>query len=423
MPGGFYGGNWCSEHCVNYYTRSIGANTMLIFDPSEKFPDGIRAGPASANDGGQQYPKDKPGWGQNGGVGDVPAFKAAGEVLDVGDLLAYDDQVGFLYTAGDCTKAYSPKKLDFFTRQIVYIRPNTFVIFDRVQSKNPNFKKTFLLHTMAVPSGPPGDMVMSNGKGKLFIQSLLPANAQVKLNSGKELYAYNGINYPPENEDENVPKCRVEISPQSAATTDYFLTVLTAGDSSDKSPAKPEVKSGSDIEVTIGSTKLRFKTGSVGGSIELNGSRSELTSRLAIEPLPPIKSAVTAAAEPAKAAQSVPVSTVSNQPSPEEKAAGDKRYAELRAVIIQGTAAGKKMPACIELYGSATDCKVTSASEAGVGVEVEGMGGDLKVAWNKISAARFYGIARRYSDDHVALYEFCRGAGLGKEADAEACKK
>jgi len=421
MPGGWY--TWGDVHAVNYYIRTIAANTMLIFDPTEKFPDGIRAGPPAANDGGQQYPKEKPAWGQNGGVGDVPAFKAGGDVLHVGELLAYDDQNSFLYTAGDCTKAYSAKKLDFFTRHIVFIRPSTFVIFDRVQSKNPNFKKTLLLHTMAVPTGPASDMVMTNGKGKLFIQPALPAGAQVKLNSGKELYSYNGVNYPPEREDENVPKCRVEISPQSAAATDYFLTVLTAGDASTPAPAKPEVKVGSEIEVTImaGAAKLRFKTASVGGSIELNGTRTELTSRLAIEPLPPIKSTVpVAAADPVKAVQ---VSAISNQPSADEKALSDKRYTELRAAIIQGTTGGKKISTCVELYGSPTNCKLAGADENGIAVEVEGMGNDLKVPWNKLSAARFYGIARYYTDNHLALNEFCRGAGLAKEADAEACKK
>ena len=42
------------------------------------------------------------------------------------DSLAAD---GMLFT-----RAYSPKKLDCFTRQIVFARPGTFVIFDRVVS-------------------------------------------------------------------------------------------------------------------------------------------------------------------------------------------------------------------------------------------------------------------------------------------------
>jgi hypothetical protein len=427
MPGGFYDNTWNDSHCLNYYTRSIGANTMLIFDPSEKFPDGIRAGGPAANDGGQDYPKDKTGWGQNGGSHDVEMFKANSETTHIAELLAYDDQGAFLYTAGDCTKAYSSKKLDFFTRQIVYIRPNTFVIFDRVQSKNPNFKKTFLLHTMAVPSGSSPELVMTHGKGKLFIQPVLPAGAHVKLNSGKDLYSYNGGSYPPSKEDENVPKCRIEISPAAPAATDYFLNVLTAGDASSQPPPKPEVKVGSDIEVTIGSTKVRFKTSAVGGSIELNGSRTELASRVAIEPLPPVKTNTPAApvvsADAPKAAPAVPVSAVSNQPSAEEKGASEKRYAELRAAIIQGTANGKKFSTCVDLYGSPTNCKVVAANENEVGVEVEGIGDNFKVPWNKLNPSRFYGIARGYTDDHLALYEYCRGAGLAKEADSEACKK
>ncbi len=138
IPGGFYD-DFAGNHACNYYTRTIATNSMLIFDPSEKFPDGIRAGPKSFNDGGQAYPLPK-GWGQNWGALDPAEREKNFKNMDTGDLLAFDDQGSFLYTAGDCTKAYAPTKCDFFTRQIVFIRPDTIVIFDRVQSKNANFK-------------------------------------------------------------------------------------------------------------------------------------------------------------------------------------------------------------------------------------------------------------------------------------------
>ena len=41
----------------------------------------------------------------------------------------------------------SPHKLEHFTRQFVYLRPEVFVIFDRVVSTRAEFPKRWLLHT------------------------------------------------------------------------------------------------------------------------------------------------------------------------------------------------------------------------------------------------------------------------------------
>jgi hypothetical protein len=53
---------------------------------------------------------------------------------------------------GNATTAYSYHKLRYFNRQIVHLRPDAVVVFDRVISENPAFKKTFLLHTLNEPA-------------------------------------------------------------------------------------------------------------------------------------------------------------------------------------------------------------------------------------------------------------------------------
>ena len=103
-----------------------------------------------------------------------------GELYDIADMLAFEDRGDYVYVAGDCTRAYSPKKLEYFTRQIVFLRPGTFVIFDRVVSPEPEFKKTWLLQAMKRPEGTPPNLVITNGKGRLFVQTLLPRDAEVQ---------------------------------------------------------------------------------------------------------------------------------------------------------------------------------------------------------------------------------------------------
>ena len=257
-----------SSHCCNYYLRSIAHNTLLVYDPAEKFPDGIRACPKSFNDGGQAYPWLNTPVGHNGGVADVPAWQKNRKLLDIGEMLACDDAGAWLYVAGDCTRAYAPQKLEAFTRQIVFLRPGTFVIFDRVKSKNAGFKKTWLLQTMKTPTGTAPDLVVTNGKGKLFIQTLLPEKPQVKLCSGAELYSYGGQSFPPANNANGpVPECRVEVSPSTPSEVDFFLHVLTATDASVASAPRATVKTGSEVTVTIGTATIAFQTTTLGGKI------------------------------------------------------------------------------------------------------------------------------------------------------------
>ncbi|MFQ5809589.1 MAG: heparinase II/III family protein, partial [Armatimonadota bacterium] len=189
--GGHYD-SFGSRHDVNYQLRTIAHSTMLIHDPDEKWSR-IRAGPVSGNDGGQTH--DWPH--HNGAVTDPAAWHEGRELYDIADILAFEDQGSYMYVAGDCSRAYSPKKLEYFTRQIVYIRPGTFVVFDRVKSTNPEFKKTWLLQAMKPPTGDPPNLVVTNGKGRLFVRTLLPQNARVNLVSGADLYSYGGQTYPP----------------------------------------------------------------------------------------------------------------------------------------------------------------------------------------------------------------------------------
>ncbi len=251
--GGHYD-SFGSDHDVNYHLRTIAHSTMLIHDPSEVWTR-IRAGNISGNDGGQAH--DWPH--HNGAVTDLDQWKEGRELYDIADILAFEDTGNYLYVAGDCTRAYSPKKIDYFTRQIVFIRPGTFVIFDRVKSKNPDFKKTWLLQAMKAPTKAASHLVITNGQGRLFVQTLLPSDPEIKLVTGTDLYSYGGKTYSPKRDRGPAPECRIEISPSEPASVDYFLHILTATDADTASVEPATVKTeGQEIIVTVGETKIRF---------------------------------------------------------------------------------------------------------------------------------------------------------------------
>ena len=190
-------------------------------------------------------------------------------------MLAFEDRGDYLYLAGDCSRSYTAGKLESFTRQIVYIRPGTFVIFDRVKSTRSQFRKTWILQAMKPPTGKAPNLVVTNGKGRLFVQTLLPQSPEVKINSGDQLYSYGGESYPPERVFGPLPECRVEVSPPEPAAVDYFLHVLTATDSEVSSvPQAVAQVTGTEISVNIGGATLTFTTEGVGGWIEISGTRN-----------------------------------------------------------------------------------------------------------------------------------------------------
>jgi hypothetical protein len=281
--GGHYD-SFGSLHDVNYHLRSIAHNTMLVYDPAERWP-GIRAGNVTSNDGGQAH-----SWPHyNGAVVDAAEWQKNRRLYDIADVLAFKDAGDYLYVAGNATRAYSANKLVYFTRQIVFLRPGAFVIFDRVQSTKPEFKKTWALQAMKPPSGTAPNLLVTNGKGRLFVQMLLPDPCEVRLVSGDELYRYGGQVYVPRKNTGAAPECRVEISPAQPKATDLFLHVLTAtgAEISYVPQAVCHLQQGQAL-VELDATKIAFGIDELSGKIEINGRRADLPSevlsaRLAIE--------------------------------------------------------------------------------------------------------------------------------------------
>ena len=269
-----------SKHDVNYHLRTIAHSTMLIYDPNETWP-AIRAGDVSGNDGGQAH-----NWPHhNGAVADASSWRQDRDLYDIADILAFEDRGAYLYVAGDCTRAYAPQKLDYFTRQIVFLRPSTFVIFDRLKATRPDFKKTWLLQAMKTPTLAGTNLLVTNGQGRLYIQTLLPKHAAVELVTGERLYGYGGQTYPPDRETGPAPACRIEVSPPEPAQVDYFLHVLTATDAAIHAVPQAAARVEDDqITVTIGDTRITFATAEVAGHIEIGGSVTPLTREVAGAP-------------------------------------------------------------------------------------------------------------------------------------------
>lgn len=258
-----------SNHSVNWLMRTIAHNAILIHQPDEKWPlrgDTMRDGGRVryANDGGQNKIWEWP-------VATLDEWKARREQFERGDIIAYENQPQFMFVAGDCTRAYAPSKLRSWVRQIVFLRPHTFIIFDRVISTQPQYQKTWLLHSRNEPALQNQALqnqtaTITNGTGKLTVQTLLPEGARVRTVRD---YAYGGQTFDEEKSglSETANLWRMEVSPTGARNEDIFLHVLSTEDK--PQPARL-VRQGNHVGARIGGTTIFFD-GPIGGTLTLAG--------------------------------------------------------------------------------------------------------------------------------------------------------
>lgn len=77
----------------------------------------------------------------------------------------------FDFIGADLTRSYNPAKVAGVTRQFVWLRPDLFVIHDRVAASDPAYPKRFLLHGQDAFSQVGGAWQVDHAQGRLFMQT------------------------------------------------------------------------------------------------------------------------------------------------------------------------------------------------------------------------------------------------------------
>jgi hypothetical protein len=261
VDSGYYDG-WGSTHHMNYARRTIAHNTLTVTMPGESF-DGT-----NHNDGGQQR-------GCDTAYYNLPGESADCDECDM--YLSGRNDPWFDFIGADLTASYDSAKVDRVTREFVWMRPDLFVVFDRVNSTDASYPKRFLLHGQGPFVETGGAWHVDHGQGRLFLRSLLPAAGQVVQvgGSGHE-WEVEGTNYTPSRGAEFAGTHRLEISPPAAATFDNFLHVLQVADQTAGSmeAATPLTAAGA-TGVLVGDWVVWFGTaGSIDGlSYEIDAGR------------------------------------------------------------------------------------------------------------------------------------------------------
>jgi heparin/heparan-sulfate lyase len=286
-PDGGYG----SEHFLNYYQRSVAHNTLLVLDPDEPTPKWWGRS-LESRDGGQFWPSSR---AEYQSIDDLIALGPRAEILahEFGPDPIVPD---YSYLAGDLARGYQapapyPPKVSEVGRSFVFLnlhddrRPAALVVFDRITSRKPEFRKSWLLHSINEPAveGPTTTLTLTEDgyNGKLVNHTLLPSASNCEIvkvgGPGREFWV-DGRNYPfrPRARGNSEPGAwRIEISPRVPAKTDLFLDVMEVMDSvGGPGSLAPELIETHDLVgariadrvVLFGRSKRRL-TGSLGFSV------------------------------------------------------------------------------------------------------------------------------------------------------------
>ena len=234
-----------SPHFNQYETKTVAHNCMLVYDPSEGDPSSTLRG--AINDGGQKAVN---GGNETGGSGVMTEDAHVSQVVGMEIDPKNPKKPAYSYLKGDLTNAYSEKVSDY-KRSFMFLNldredvPAALIVFDKIDSSNAGFKKSWLLHGLEEPEIRDNRTVFRRTysssvkshtyNGKMTVDTLLPASNTITKVGGSEMgyYTVNGKNfdaYPFKTQTDEGQTWRIEVSPKIPSQNDYFLNVIQVSD-------------------------------------------------------------------------------------------------------------------------------------------------------------------------------------------------
>ena len=268
---GVYSGDGTSDHDANWYVRSIAANTILICDLGETF-DGIRPNNERdvwLNDCGQRSMSPQPRTAIN-----ADFLREHWRAYDTGSLVRVSDGGGITYLRADITGAYNSTvyttpenraKVSAVYRELVYWRPDTVFVFDRVVSTYPSYTPLVVFHFQTEPS--PSGLFYGSlvGDSAIYMQNLLP-DSHVTMVAGYQVAGQvvdQSWGEPVGNNFETDPYgyFRLEIAPARPDLEHWFLTAFVAQDADQPPPPAGVLIEGDTMRgVALGTAQAMFDT-------------------------------------------------------------------------------------------------------------------------------------------------------------------
>ena len=331
------GGDSAIPAIGNYGRQTIAHNSITIGEGEYVHRDWQGKPIATVRRGGQSVPAAKDWWTKWGFAGEQKDFMQ-------GRITAYCTHPLYDYACGDARYSYPPEwGVEEITRQFIYLKPDVFVVYDRLVLSDPAKTPCWMMHTLrepraagdekpltaeetgeqfiwngrervahpspgghiwmggdsfAVESGSPGK---SDG-GWLAVKTLVPADAQRKKVGGKgHEFEVGGVQYGLADEGYKMTDdqyavgstigllgWRVEVRAKTPSKNVEFLHVMQVGMEGRGADAVKGATCQSTADahlVTVQQGERRFvlrlsRTGTRGGSIAVKGGETEVDQRL-----------------------------------------------------------------------------------------------------------------------------------------------
>jgi hypothetical protein len=134
-------------HIQDYARQTIAHNSITVGREPLELRGWNNALLATVRSGGQSPIQDGTWWKH----WDLSQPTAGERAFREGRIVAYETSPLFDYAAGDAAYSYPPTRVQSITRQFVYLRPDTFVVFDRVVTAAAGLETRWLLHALYEP--------------------------------------------------------------------------------------------------------------------------------------------------------------------------------------------------------------------------------------------------------------------------------
>ncbi|NDJ76133.1 MAG: hypothetical protein GYB65_07730, partial [Chloroflexi bacterium] len=266
---GVYSGSGTSDHDANYYARTIAGNTILVCDLIEDF-DGIRPNSERnvwLNDCGQRTTSPaRPSAVNREGL--VENWR----VFDTATITRLAENGSITYLRADLTGAYNSTvyttpenraKVSTVIRELVYLRPGTLIVYDRVITTYPSYTPLIVFHFPAAPQATGAFFEVRAGDSVLYLQNLLPNSRTQDVEgyvvAGEVVEKSWGVPASNDFESELYAPYRLEITPDGPATYHWFMTLLTAQNASAPPPTRGILLLTDNMRgVAFGETQIMF---------------------------------------------------------------------------------------------------------------------------------------------------------------------
>ena len=257
-----------SDHHYYYHQATIAHNSLLIYNPA------FASTQKGYYSGGQRLTGETGNFNDGGSSAWYTSDRfLTGTVtgMRVGYGNAEHTSAWYSYIAGDVTPAYDSETVTEVERRMLvdYWGSNSvtyFFVYDNITATDPNFKKTFLLHTPTEPT-----MINSqtyqviNGNGKMVLQNVAGNDATVTAIGGDDqnfmtnYYAGNAYTQLATNagEDDNFWG-RLEVSPATGYANDKMLNVICVTHKNTAVPTATDISNDIVAAAQIGNAAAAF---------------------------------------------------------------------------------------------------------------------------------------------------------------------